>query len=505
MSEMLPPPTMIPLQRGSQCPQMRALDLKPSTPLFPKTLEERSGCRQDLIQSGNLNDVRIENGTGNGAESANFRGAVSGWVACLKHSLQAGEVRPGVDSILLILFQAGMMFDQTVWNCRRVLSVFIIGVCSLQGAGCSSPPPPVVELPPPEVAVTAPVELETADYLEFTGRTEPIEEVEIRAQVTGYILNVPFEEGEEVAAGDLLFEIDPRPYVATVKAAEADLARAEAELKKASADAERDRLAFEKAAISEQERDMSAAMEAIATASVAAAKAALENANLDVEFTTIKAPVSGRVGRALITKGNLISANQLDSTLTTVVSVKPIDVYFDIDERSLLRLSRRMREKNPELRSETVREAAVEVGIQLADEDDFPHKGLLDFADNRIDPDTGTIRVRARFPNEDEFLHPGMFVRVQLPVGDPRTRLLIPERAIGTDQGQRYVLVVKEDNSTERKNVTLGVRHTGGMRVIQDGLAAGDRVIAEGLQRVRVPAPVNPVVAKNEVAPEEEP
>ena len=383
---------------------------------------------------------------------------------------------------------------------RTVSSGCMIALGCFSTSGCSSPAPQLVEPPPPEVTVTTPLQLETADYLEFTGRTEAIEDVEIRAQVTGYLMDVTFEEGEDVKAGDLLFQIDPRPYDAVVKSTEADLARAEAQLKKASADAERDRLAFEKQAISEQERDMSAAMEAIAEAEVAAANAALENARLDVEFTSITAPVAGRVGRALVTKGNLISSNQLDSTLTTVVSVTPMDVYFDIDERSLLRIKRRMKEQDPELRPGTVREAGVEVLIQLADEDDFSHKGLLDFADNTIDPETGTIRVRARIPNDGEFLHPGMFVRVRLPISKPMPRLLVPERAIGTDQGQRYVLVVKDDNSTERRNVELGVRHSGGMRVVTQGLAAGDRVIVEGVQRVRPPAGVNPVESENKPA-----
>ncbi len=394
------------------------------------------------------------------------------------------------------------MFDLVLTKSRTAFHAVVTGICSLSVAGCSTPPPPVVEMPPPEVTVTTPVEMEIVEYLEFTGRAEPIEEVEIRAQVTGYLMDVKFEEGEDVKAGDLLFEIDPRPYEAAVKAAEADLARAEAELEKASADAERDRLAFEKEAVSAQERDMSAAMEAIATAEVAAAKAALENAQLDVEFTTIKAPVGGRVGRALITKGNLISQSQLDSALTTVVSVTPMDVYFDIDGKSLNAIKKkRMREQDPKLRRSSVREAEVEVLIQIGEDS---RQGLLDFADNNMDSDTDTLRLRARFGNEDEFLHPGMYVpQVRLPIGKPLPRLLVPERAIGTDQGQRYVLVVNDDDSTERRNVSLGKRHTGGLRIIADGLESGERVIVEGIQRVRPPAAVSPVKAKEKAAVEQ--
>lgn len=391
-----------------------------------------------------------------------------------------------------------------VISALRFGSVLSIAACLLiLGAGCGAPPPPMAEIPPPEVTVTVPVQQELTNFMEFTGRTEAIENVEVRARVTGYLVAVNFEEGEDVSAGDVLFEIDPRPYEAAHQAAVAAVASAEAELKKAQADAKRDRQAFEKGAVSEAQRDTSAALEGIASAAIDAANASLKNTELDLEFTKVKAPVSGRVGRALITKGNLISSNQVDSVLTTVVSVSPVDVYFDIDERALLRLQRKMREQDPDLRPESVREANVQVDIQLADEDDFPHHGLLDFANNRIDPETGTIRVRARFPNEDEFLHPGMFVRVHLPYGDSGMKLLIPERAIGTDQGQRYVLVVKDDNSTERRDVTLGVRHGGGLRIIESGLIGDERVIVEGIQRVRPPAPVTPRDIAVQAAPPE--
>lgn len=381
----------------------------------------------------------------------------------------------------------------TALRSRRAAATLI--AVAVTAAGCSAPPPPVAELPPPEVTVAVPVQKELANYLEFTGRTEAIESVELRARVDGYLVSVNFEEGEDVQEGQLLFEIDPRPYQAALKAAEADVASAEAELKKAQADVNRDRLAFEKQAVSQMQLDTSVALAGIAEARVEAANAAVENAQLDVGFTKVMSPVSGRVGRALITKGNLISSGAADTPLTTVVSVSPVDVYFDIDERSLLRIKRRMRGTDPALRPGSVREANVPVDIQLADEDDFLHTGYLDFADNQIDPDTGTIRVRARFANEDDFLHPGMFVRVRLPISEPGPRLLIPERAIGTDQGQRYVLVVKDDNTTERRDVVLGVRQAGGLRIVDSGLELGERVIVEGLQRVRPPAPVKPLEA----------
>lgn len=395
------------------------------------------------------------------------------------------------------------MFNVVISTLRFGSASSIAACILILGSGCGAPPPPVADLPPPEVTVTVPVSKELTNFMEFTGRTEAIENVEVRARVTGYLVAVNFEEGEEVSAGDVLFEIDPRPYEAAHQAAVAAVSSAEAELKKAEADATRDRKAFEKGAVSEAQRDTSAALEGIASAAIDAAKADLKSAELDLEFTKVKAPVSGRVGRALITKGNLISSNQVDSILTTVVSVSPVDVYFDIDERALLRLQRKMREQDPNLRPESVREANVQVDIQLADEDDFSHHGVLDFANNQIDPETGTIRVRARFANEDEFLHAGMFVRVHLPYGDSGKKLLIPERAIGTDQGQRYVLIVKDDNSTERRDVTLGVRHGGGLRIIESGLKGDERVIVEGIQRVRPPAPVAPTEIAVQEAPSE--
>lgn len=381
-------------------------------------------------------------------------------------------------------------FERRLRSCLSGV-VILCSVC-LPELGCTPSAPPVAELPPPEVTVSAPVEKEFAEFLEFTGRIEAVENVEVRARVSGYLVAVNFQEGETVEAGDVLFEIDPRPYEAALKAAEAELAGAEAALQKARADIARTRQLYEQQAASQQQLDTAVALEAVASASVEAAAAALENARLDLAFTKVIAPVDGRVGRALITKGNLISPSQLDTPLTTIVSIKPIDVYFDVDERSLLQIQRRIREQDPDSRPSNVREAEWPVSVQLADEQDFSHRGLIDFTDNRVDPGTGTIRIRGRLPNDDEFLHPGLFVRVRVPVGESRKRLLVPERAVGTDQGQRFLLIVNDDNSTERRNVTLGVRYEGGLRVIEQGLAGGEKVVIEGIQRVRPPAPVTP-------------
>ncbi len=387
----------------------------------------------------------------------------------------------------------------------------------LQTSGCSRPESVVAPLPPPEVLVTTPKQMDLPRFLEFTGRTEAIEAVELRARVAGYLTAVHFREGEDVEAGDILFEIDPRPYEAALKAAEAQLASAEAELKKAQTDVARDRRAFEKEAISAQQLDTSIALEGIAAAAVEAARAAIDRAKLDLEFTKVVSPVSGRAGRAMVTRGNLVSSGETSSPLTTIYSVSPIRVAFDVDERALLKIQRQMmqqraedasrkpetesqdddRSESPREAGESLEESRIPVFVRLADEQDFVHEGRVEFADNRIDPDTGTIRVWARFANEDRLLHPGMFVRVRLPVSDVQTRLLIPERAIGTDQGRRFVIVVHEDNSTERRDVQPGPRHTDGLRIIDEGLKPTDRVITEGVQRVRPPAPVQPVDASS--------
>lgn len=353
--------------------------------------------------------------------------------------------------------------------------------------------PPVAEVPPPEVGVSQPIEREIADFVEFTGLTEAAEEVDVRARVSGYLMSVNFVEGEDVSKDELLFEIDPRPFEAALDAAKAQVAQWKAALDKATATAARIEKLRESEAASPEQLDEAVAEKAVAQANLDGALAAVRDAELNLDYTKIRAPFDGRVGRALIKAGNLISPGTTSTTpLTRIVSVDPMHVYFDIDERTLLRVQQESRRQRPELKEKKVSEANWPVSIGLAIEKGFPHEGVLDFVDNRVDPSTGTIRVRAKFDNKDRVLTSGLFVRVKLPTGEPHMQLLIPERALGTDQGQKYVIVVDEANHAEYRPVTLGTRTSDGLRIVTEGLQAGETIVVDGIQRVRPGMQVNP-------------
>ncbi|WP_373652723.1 efflux RND transporter periplasmic adaptor subunit [Schlesneria sp. DSM 10557] len=332
---------------------------------------------------------------------------------------------------------------------------------------------------PPAVVIIEPTEKELADFAEFTGRTDAVESVEIRARVSGYLKKINFRPGKEVKEGDLLFEIDPRPYDAELERAEGTLATALASAKQASAEMLRAENLHEKKISTQADYDKAVADLAHAEASVQSTKANVTKAKLDQEFTRVIAPISGRTSRELITEGNLVSA---DSTaLTTIVSSDPIYAYFDVDERTLLDIQKLIREKK--LASARERDD-VEIRLELANETGFPHVGVIDLVDNRVDAGTGTIQIRGRFPNPDRLLTPGLFVRVQFQMGLPSSRLLIPERALAQQQGQRYVYLVNDENKIVKRDVTVG-RRDGLMRVIETGLEHGDRVVVKGQQRVR--------------------
>jgi len=362
-------------------------------------------------------------------------------------------------------------------------------------AGCSQRMPGVAETPPPEVGVAQPVEREFSDFVEFTGLTEAAQHVEMRARVSGYLLSVNFDEGEDVTKDQLLFEIDPRPFEAALDAAQAQIAQWDASLDKATATAARITKLRESEAASPEQLDEAVAEQAVAQANLDGAKAAVRDAELNLGFTKIKAPFDGRVSRAMIKAGNLISPGALDTTpLTTVVSIDPMHVYFDMDERTFLMLQRQGRKDQPEREGKRPKLSEMKwpAFIGLAIEKGFPHEGVLDFVDNRVDPGTGTLKVRAAFDNKDRLLTAGLFVRIRLPTGEPRKRVLVPERAIGTDQGQKYLMVVNDDDTTEYRPVTLGSRTEDGLRTIDEGLQAGERIVVDGIQRVRPGMKVNP-------------
>ena len=365
------------------------------------------------------------------------------------------------------------------------------GACSatlallLGSAGCgrSAAPPSAAA---PEVAVARALVRPVTDWDEYTGRLEAVDAVEIRARVTGYLQSMHFNEGTLVNKGDLLFVIDPRPYEAVLDRTKAEFARSRIRLALAHNDFARAERLYGSRAISEEELDARSKEQEEATAALTAARAAVRSAELDVEFTHVHAPVAGRIGRELVSEGNLVSGGTPQSTLlTTIVSLDPIHVYFTADERAFLRYQRLDQEgERPSSRT-----TENPVRMQLADEEGFPHHGHMDFVDNRVDQATGTMQGRAIFPNPDYFLTPGLFARIQLLGRGPYDALLIPDAAVAADQAQRFVYVVDESGVAQRQPVELG-RRIGELRIVASGLEPDDIVIVDGLQRVRVGSPV---------------
>jgi membrane fusion protein, multidrug efflux system len=366
----------------------------------------------------------------------------------------------------------------------------------LSAPGCQKPteaPKP----PPPEVTVSRPVEREITDYFEFPGQTAAVEEVEVRARVTGYLVKVCFDDGQEVKRGDLLYEIDARPYQAALDRARGAMASVQALCEKAKIDLARSKRLRPSGAVSLDEYEQRKSMLEVHQASIQSAEAAVRDAELNVEFTKITSPIDGRVSRTRVTKGNLIQLSTNDSAvLTTVVTVHPIYVYFDIDQQALLRYEELARRTKQDLHLSRLKKQKVPIEIGLGDEEGFPHAGVFDFADNKVDRTTGTLRARGVFPNENAYLVPGQYVRVRVPVGRPHEALLVPDLAIGREQGQKFLLVANAKNKVEYRKVKLGALN-GDLRVIESGVGRDDWVIVSGLQFA---VPGEPVRAKRQEA-----
>ncbi|WP_083005184.1 efflux RND transporter periplasmic adaptor subunit [Halomonas sp. GT] len=327
--------------------------------------------------------------------------------------------------------------------------------------------------PPPEVDVAEVVAQPMVLSESFTGRVEAEETVELRARVSGYIQEVAFEEGELVEQGDLLFLIDQRPYQARIGAAQADLAQARSQLAQAGSEAERARVLLGRQAISQEVHDQRQSALNNARAMVDAAQAALDTAELDLEYTRITAPVSGRAGRTMVTRGNLANADQ--SLLTTLVSIDPVHVYFEADEQAAFASQTLLTD-----------DATNSLTIELGGDPQRQYTGTLDFIDNRLNPNTGTLQFRAVLANPDGRIRPGEFARVEMPVARLEQALLVDRKAVLTNQDRRYVYIVNENNLAEQRQVTTG-RQVAERTVITDGLQAGDRVIVNGVQKVFFP------------------
>lgn len=379
----------------------------------------------------------------------------------------------------------------------RLAALPLLGAAFLAFAGCaqvaqSDAPPPL-----PQVTAAAAVARDVTEWDELTGRLEPVQSVAIRPRVSGLVSQVSFEEGSLVRQGQLLFRLDDRPFQAQVDRLRAELAQATVSRDRAAVEMRRAEGLSSENAMSREESERRAGAAAEAAAHVEAVSAALRAAQLDLDFTRVVSPIDGRVGRALVTRGNLVSGGQGDATLlTTVVSLDPIYASFDADERAFLRYGDRVR------RGSAGGKGGLPVGLALADETDFPREGTLQFLDNQLDPSTGTIRGRASFPNRDHRLTPGLFVRLRLPGAATYPGVLVEDRAVGTDLDRRFVLVVGGDRKVESRTVTLGPL-VDGLRVVRKGLAPGELVVVNGLQRVRPGMEVEAVVAPLSAAPGE--
>jgi RND family efflux transporter MFP subunit len=355
--------------------------------------------------------------------------------------------------------------------------------------GCGQPTSQAAAPPPPPVTVAQPVKRTVTDWDEFTGRFEAVEEVQVRPRVGGFVNSVEFQDGAIVHAGDLLYVIDPRPFEAVAEQADGQLSDARAKVELAKRELDRGLNLVQTSAVSEQVVDQRRQALQAAHAAETQAEGALKAARLNIEFTHVTAPLTGRVSRHLVSPGNLVQGSDTGAStlLTSIVSLDPIYVYFDMDEATYLKYNRLYFEgKRP-----SSRENPNPVQVTLTGETKPSHDGKMDFLDNRLDQSTGTLRSRAIIPNKDMSILPGQFGRVRLIGSAPYEALLLPDAAIATDQSRKIVFVVKDDDTVEAKPVTLGPLD-GGLRVIREGLKAEDRVIVDGLQRARVGAKVAP-------------
>ncbi len=386
-------------------------------------------------------------------------------------------------------------------SCRRRTSapsgygsawVFLAGLAVL-AAGCNGQQE-AVPTPPPVVTMSQPVVRDVTDYKTFNGKIESPDSVEVRAQVSGYLVEIKFVPGAEVKKGDVLFVIDRRPYKAALDQTEGALERSEAAFKGFDAEYRRGKGLVGTRALSQQEFEKIEANRGEAAGTVAVNKAKLAQAKLDYEWTEVRAPIAGQVGRNLISVGNLVTAKV--TLLTTIVAQDPMYAYFNVDERTVLQIQEQMRKG----KLKSYKEAAYPVFLGLANEAGYPHRGTIDFVNNQVDPGTGTLSVRGLFPNKDHILAQGLFARIKLPIGGAHEALLVSDACLGTNQGQKYVLVVGKDRTVEYRPVTPGAMHRG-LRVIDEGLKKTDWVIVTGLQRVQPGVTVDAKKVTMPVAP----
>jgi RND family efflux transporter MFP subunit len=367
---------------------------------------------------------------------------------------------------------------------RIYLSIALSILALFLAAGCKEKKNTYVPPPPAGVTVSKPLVKTVTTYAEFTGTTDALESVEIRPRVEGYLEKILFSPSSYVKKGDLLFVIDPRPYEAKLKEAQAELLVRRAELKLADATLTRKENAFRDRAVSEVDVIEARAKKEQAAAEVESARASVETARLNLDYTHITAPISGRIDRSLVDKGNLVGAGT-PTLLATIVKDDPMYAYFTVSERDLLYYQEHCKAKEFSL------DTSQKAFLGLSNHPDYPYEGNIDYVANRLQATSGTMQVRAVFANDNHWLLPGLFARIRVPLGQEENALLVPDLALGVDQQGEYLLVVDANNTVEYRSVTTGILDNG-MRVISSGLQAGDRVIVKGVQKARPGATVTP-------------
>ena len=367
----------------------------------------------------------------------------------------------------------------------RAGCVWLAASMALLLAGCDQGQPQASSTaapPAPVVSVSKPAQRSIVEWDEYTGRFDAVQTVEMRARISGYLNEVRFKDGQLVKQGDLLFAIDPRPFERALEQAKAELFAATTKVENANLDVARGQPLIERKIISDKTFDDRMSLLRDAQAVVKVSEAKVKSAELDLSFATITSPIAGRISRTLVTAGNWISAGSVSGAtlLTTIVSQDPIYIYFDVSENNYIKY-KRLAERGE---SAGAADIGAPVEVALPDESGYPHKGKLDFLDNRLDQGTGTLRARAVIPNKAGLFSPGLFARVRVTGTQRYATLLVPDEAIGTDQTNKYVYIVGADGTVARRNVTLGPL-VSGLRVVREGIAGGDWVITRGLQRAR--------------------
>lgn len=376
-------------------------------------------------------------------------------------------------------------------------SIHAITIALLPGfAACEGRRPAMPDMSAPEVTVSTPIVKEIRDRIEYSGYTRAIETVTVRPRVTGYVESFHFMPQTRIQKGQLLFVIDLRPFKVQLDKAEADVLARLATIDKAEFDAKRVTELMKTGSAAEDERVATASRLDAARADLAAARAAVEQAKLQLDYAQVKAPISGRISRNLVDPGNLVTAD--DTALAMITNDDDVHVYFDVSEQDALTVRDRIRAEQGTFEHVAALEKRP-ASMGLMNEEGYPHDGYIDYCDTQLNRSTGTVQVRARFPNPDGLLLPGLFARIQIPIGEPYKSILVTERAIGSDQGQRFLMVVTDKNIAEYRKVKIGVLRDG-LRVITEGIGATDKIIVNGLQRVRPGMSVKPIEAAKDVA-----